>query len=130
MGKLVSYNSHTVYISLSPMNFDLFTGIAALSFFTSGKYVVDPELRGTEFERITQNLDMQFWKTFWNITETELLSVSASMLCASMRTNKTTSVHLICRFAMIFTVLFKSLWSVRFKTFFNTSPMLTEAAFI
>ncbi|KAF4100629.1 lipase, hormone-sensitive a [Onychostoma macrolepis] len=49
-------------------------GIAALSFFTSGKYVVDPELRGTEFERITQNLDMQFWKTFWNLTETELLS--------------------------------------------------------
>ncbi|XP_059365298.1 hormone-sensitive lipase-like isoform X2 [Carassius carassius] len=49
-------------------------GIAALSFFTSGKYMVDPELRGTEFERITQNLDMQFWKTFWNLTETELLS--------------------------------------------------------
>uniref|UniRef100_A0A9J7WY50 Hormone-sensitive lipase n=1 Tax=Cyprinus carpio carpio TaxID=630221 RepID=A0A9J7WY50_CYPCA len=49
-------------------------GIAALSFFTSGKYVVDPELRGTEFERITQNLDVQFWKTFWNLTETELLS--------------------------------------------------------
>lgn len=49
-------------------------GIAALSFFASGKYVVDPELRGAEFERITQNLDMQFWKTFWNLTETELLS--------------------------------------------------------
>uniref|UniRef100_A0A9J8A8V4 Hormone-sensitive lipase n=1 Tax=Cyprinus carpio carpio TaxID=630221 RepID=A0A9J8A8V4_CYPCA len=49
-------------------------GIAALSFFTSGKYMVDPELRGTEFERITQNLDTQFWKTFWNLTETELLS--------------------------------------------------------
>ncbi len=96
------------------MNVDLFTGIAALSFFTSGKYMVDPELRGTEFERITQNLDMQFWKTFWNLTETELLSVSTSMLCASMRTDKTTSVSLNCRFAMIFAVLFKSLWSIRF----------------
>lgn len=54
--------------------------------------MVDPELRGAEFERITQNLDMQFWKTFWNLTETELLSVSTSMLCASMRTDETTSV--------------------------------------
>uniref|UniRef100_A0A9J7XEB0 Hormone-sensitive lipase n=1 Tax=Cyprinus carpio carpio TaxID=630221 RepID=A0A9J7XEB0_CYPCA len=58
-------------------------GIAALSFFTSGKYVVDPELRGTEFERITQNLDVQFWKTFWNLTETELLSDSAELLALS-----------------------------------------------
>lgn len=81
------------YTSLLPMNFDLFSGIAALSFFTSGKYVVDPELRGTEFERITQNLDVQFWKTFWNLTETELLSVSTSMfMCASMRTDKTISI--------------------------------------
>lgn len=52
------------------------TGVAASSFFTSGKYAIDPELRGTEFERITQNLDVHFWKTFWNITETEVLSVS------------------------------------------------------
>lgn len=51
-------------------------GVAASSFFTSGKYAIDPELRGTEFERITQNLDVHFWKTFWNITETEVLSVS------------------------------------------------------
>lgn len=52
------------------------TGIAASSFFTSGKYAIDPELRGAEFERITQNLDVHFWKTYWNITETEVLSVS------------------------------------------------------
>ncbi|KAI4817624.1 hypothetical protein KUCAC02_011007 [Chaenocephalus aceratus] len=44
-------------------------GLAALSLLTSGKYVMDPELRGAEFERITQNLNMQFWKSFWNLTE-------------------------------------------------------------
>lgn len=54
----------------------LLLGRAALSILTSGKYVVDPELRGAEFERITQNLDMHFWKAFWNLTESELLSVS------------------------------------------------------
>lgn len=50
-------------------------GMAALSLLTSGKYVIDPELRGAEFERITQNLDMQFWKSFWNLTESGLITV-------------------------------------------------------
>lgn len=49
--------------------------MAALSLLTSGKYVIDPELRGTEFERITQNLNMQFWKSFWNLTESGLITV-------------------------------------------------------
>ncbi|KAG5270955.1 hypothetical protein AALO_G00174220 [Alosa alosa] len=50
-------------------------GVAASSLFTSGKYAIDPELRGSEYERITQNLDVHFWKSFWNITETEILAV-------------------------------------------------------
>lgn len=54
------------------------SGVAASSFLTSGKYAIDPELRGQEFERITQNLDVHFWKTFWNVTETEVLSVSVN----------------------------------------------------
>jgi hormone-sensitive lipase len=49
--------------------------MAAFSLLTSGKYVIDPELRGEEYERITQNLDMKFWKSFWNLTESELVSV-------------------------------------------------------
>ncbi|XP_030202930.1 lipase, hormone-sensitive a [Gadus morhua] len=49
-------------------------GIAALSLLTSGKYVLDPEQRGAEFERITQNLDLQFWKSFWNLTESGLVT--------------------------------------------------------
>ncbi|XP_072531875.1 lipase, hormone-sensitive a [Salminus brasiliensis] len=67
-------------------------GRAALSVFTSGKYVMDPELRGAEFERITQNLDMQFWKTFWNITETELISGLASITSNTVQVNLTLSV--------------------------------------
>lgn len=50
-------------------------GLAALSLLTSAKYVIDPELRGAQFERITQNLDMDFWKSFWNLTESGLLTV-------------------------------------------------------
>ncbi|XP_071656640.1 hormone-sensitive lipase isoform X1 [Patagioenas fasciata] len=57
-------------------------GVAAGSLFTSGKFALDPELRGDQFERLTQNLDVQFWKRFWNLTETELLASVASMASA------------------------------------------------
>ncbi|XP_066531136.1 lipase, hormone-sensitive a isoform X2 [Hoplias malabaricus] len=67
-------------------------GRAALSIFTSGKYVMDPELRGAEFERITQNLDMQFWKTFWNITETDLISGLARIASNPVQVNLILSV--------------------------------------
>ncbi|XP_077454789.1 hormone-sensitive lipase isoform X2 [Stigmatopora argus] len=67
-------------------------GVAASSFFTSGKYAIDPELRGAEFERITQNLDVHFWKTFWNVTETEVLSSLASITSVPVKVNRTLSV--------------------------------------
>ncbi|XP_035991086.1 hormone-sensitive lipase isoform X2 [Fundulus heteroclitus] len=67
-------------------------GVAASSFFTSGKYAIDPELRGAEFERITQNLDVHFWKAFWNITETEFLSSLASMTSTQVKVNRALSV--------------------------------------
>ncbi|XP_062996086.1 hormone-sensitive lipase isoform X2 [Elgaria multicarinata webbii] len=60
-------------------------GVAASSLFTSGKFAIDPELRGIEFERITQNLDVHFWKRFWNLTEMELLASLASMASSQVR---------------------------------------------
>ncbi|XP_050987575.1 hormone-sensitive lipase isoform X2 [Labeo rohita] len=67
-------------------------GVAASSFLTSGKYAIDPELRGQEYERITQNLDVHFWKTFWNITETEVLSSLVSMTATQVKVNRALSV--------------------------------------
>ncbi|XP_061771032.1 hormone-sensitive lipase isoform X1 [Nerophis ophidion] len=67
-------------------------GVAASSIFTSGKYAIDPELRGAEFERITQNLDVHFWKTFWNVTENEVLSSLASMTSVTVKVNRALSV--------------------------------------
>ncbi|XP_054855795.1 hormone-sensitive lipase isoform X2 [Eublepharis macularius] len=63
-------------------------GVAAGSLFTSGKFAIDPELRGSEFERITQNLDVHFWKSFWNITEMELLASLASMASSQVRVSR------------------------------------------
>ncbi|KAG8143503.1 putative Hormone-sensitive lipase-like protein [Naja naja] len=54
----------------------------------SGKFAIDPELRGSEFERITQNLDVHFWKKFWNLTETELLASLASMASSQVRLSR------------------------------------------
>ncbi|XP_077600211.1 lipase, hormone-sensitive a [Stigmatopora nigra] len=67
-------------------------GLAALSLLTSGKYVMDPELRGAEFERITQNLDLQFWKSFWNITESELLTGFSRIASYPVQLNLTLSI--------------------------------------
>ncbi|XP_059363812.1 hormone-sensitive lipase-like isoform X4 [Carassius carassius] len=67
-------------------------GVAASSFLTSGKYAIDPELRGQEYERITQNLDVHFWKTFWNVTETEVLSSLVSMTATQVKVNRALSV--------------------------------------
>uniref|UniRef100_A0A4W4GZS6 Hormone-sensitive lipase n=1 Tax=Electrophorus electricus TaxID=8005 RepID=A0A4W4GZS6_ELEEL len=67
-------------------------GVAAGSLFTSGKYALDPELRGQEYERITQNLDIHFWKTFWNITETEVLAGLVSMTSVQVKVNRALSV--------------------------------------
>ncbi|XP_062394956.1 hormone-sensitive lipase isoform X2 [Sardina pilchardus] len=63
-------------------------GVAASSLFTSGKYAIDPELRGSEYERITQNLDVHFWKSFWNITETEILASLASITSVQVKVNR------------------------------------------
>ncbi|XP_036603833.1 hormone-sensitive lipase isoform X1 [Trichosurus vulpecula] len=60
-------------------------GVAASSLFTGGRFAIDPELRGAEFERITQNLDVHFWKAFWNVTEIEVLSSLANMVSATVR---------------------------------------------
>ncbi|XP_073782133.1 hormone-sensitive lipase isoform X4 [Danio rerio] len=67
-------------------------GVAASSFLTSGKYAIDPELRGQEYERITQNLDVHFWKTFWNVTETEVLSSLVSLTATTVKVNRALSV--------------------------------------
>ncbi|XP_036202007.1 hormone-sensitive lipase isoform X1 [Myotis myotis] len=66
--------------------------VAASSLFTGGRFAIDPELRGAEFERITQNLDVHFWKAFWNITEIEVLSSLANMASATVRVSRLLSL--------------------------------------
>ena len=57
-------------------------GAAAGSLLSGSRFALDPELRGEEFERLTQRLDVGFWKSFWNLTESHLLTVSVQCECA------------------------------------------------
>ncbi|XP_013002290.1 hormone-sensitive lipase isoform X2 [Cavia porcellus] len=66
--------------------------VTASSLFTSGRFAIDPELRGAEFERIIQNLDVHFWKAFWNITEIEVLSSLANMASVTVRISRLLSL--------------------------------------
>lgn len=67
-------------------------GVTASSLFTSGRFAIDPELRGAEFERIIQNLDVHFWKAFWNITEIEVLSSLANMASVNVKVSRLLSL--------------------------------------
>lgn len=66
--------------------------VAASSLFTGGRFAIDPELRGAEFERIIQNLDVHFWKAFWNITEIEVLSSLANMASTTVKVSRLLSL--------------------------------------
>ncbi|XP_057566857.1 hormone-sensitive lipase-like [Hippopotamus amphibius kiboko] len=66
--------------------------VTASSLFTGGRFAIDPELRGAEFERIIQNLDVRFWKAFWNITEIQVLSSLANMASATVRVSRLLSL--------------------------------------
>ena len=61
---------------LTPIHPIMPAGAAAGSLFAGGRLALDPELRGAEFERLTQRLDVGFWKSFWGLTESHLLAVS------------------------------------------------------
>ena len=64
------------HVSPHPIHPIIPAGAAAGSLFAGGRLALDPELRGAEFERLTQRLDVGFWKSFWGLTESHLLAVS------------------------------------------------------
>lgn len=46
---------------------------ATSSFWTSGRYVIDPEIRARRIVNISQNADVDFCKAFWCLSESELM---------------------------------------------------------
>jgi len=43
--------------------------LATVSFMSSGKYTVNPEMRAKQIVKVTQKTNMEFCKAFWSLTE-------------------------------------------------------------
>ncbi|XP_064613572.1 hormone-sensitive lipase-like [Liolophura sinensis] len=60
----------------------------ASSVLNSGKYLLDPELRGKQVVHMTRTADVNFCKSFWAITETEIMQQLPSLVCPSVQVNE------------------------------------------
>ena len=83
-----SYSSNlmstaTIQSSSAPLtpitsNLNMFTtsiGQAAMSVFSSTKYLIDPDLRSRKMAQIFKTANVEFCKAFWQLTETSIVQV-------------------------------------------------------
>jgi hypothetical protein len=65
-----------------PGNFNLLTssiGQAAMSVFSSTKYIMDPDLRSRKMSHIVKTANVEFCKAFWQLTETSIVQVCVTI---------------------------------------------------
>ncbi|XP_069679565.1 hormone-sensitive lipase isoform X2 [Periplaneta americana] len=65
---------------------------ATNSVWTGGKYLLDPELRARRIVNISQHASVDFCKSFWLLTETELMGRLPGMVCPAVAVNKVISI--------------------------------------
>ncbi|ESO99938.1 hypothetical protein LOTGIDRAFT_113239 [Lottia gigantea] len=53
----------------------------ASTVFNSGKYIMNPDLRGKQVVNVTRSADVKFCKAFWGIPESDLLQQLPSWVC-------------------------------------------------
>ncbi|KAI8038521.1 hormone-sensitive lipase [Drosophila gunungcola] len=58
------------------------------SLWTSGKYLMNPELRARRIVNISQNAKIDFCKSFWFLAESELMHKLPSIVGSSIRVNR------------------------------------------
>lgn len=58
------------------------------SMWTSGKFLLDPELRARRIVNLSQNSDVYFCKAFWLLTESELMAKVPSIVGTTIKVNK------------------------------------------
>ncbi|EEB14239.1 Hormone-sensitive lipase, putative [Pediculus humanus corporis] len=59
----------------------------ALSLFSGSKFLIDPELRAQRIVNISQNASIDFCKSFWFLTESELMKKIPDFICRSLAIN-------------------------------------------
>lgn len=61
---------------------------ATNSFMTTTKYITDPEQRAKRIVNISQSADVDFCKSFWFLSESELMNQLPSVVCPSVAVSK------------------------------------------
>lgn len=56
--------------------------------WTSGKFLLDPELRARRIVNLSQNSDVYFCKAFWLLSESELMAKVPSIVGTTVKVNK------------------------------------------
>ncbi|KAJ6634788.1 Hormone-sensitive lipase [Pseudolycoriella hygida] len=62
------------------------------SMWTSGQYYLNPELRARRIVNISQNSDIDFCKSFWSLSETELMHSLPNFIGSSIKINKVITI--------------------------------------
>lgn len=62
------------------------------SMWTSGKFLLDPELRARRIVNLSQNSDVHFCKAFWLLTESEMMSKVPSIVGTTVKVNKVVKI--------------------------------------
>ncbi|XP_055700252.1 hormone-sensitive lipase isoform X2 [Phlebotomus papatasi] len=62
------------------------------SMWTSGKFLLDPELRARRVVNLSQNSDVHFCKAFWFLAESELMCSVPSMIGTAIKVNKIVTI--------------------------------------
>lgn len=58
------------------------------SMWTSGKFLLDPELRARRIVNLSQNSDVHFCKAFWFLAESEMMARVPSIVGTTIKVNK------------------------------------------
>lgn len=74
-GNVVSNNVPNNNLSISST-----IGRAAMSFMSSTKYIMDPDLRAKKMSHVMRRANVEFCKEFWQLTETSIVQVSQIVL--------------------------------------------------
>ncbi|KAK6173809.1 hypothetical protein SNE40_017204 [Patella caerulea] len=60
----------------------------ATSVFNSGKYFLNPELRGKQVVNVTRSADVKFCKAFWSITESDIMHQLPALVYPSVEVDE------------------------------------------
>ncbi|CAF0709865.1 unnamed protein product [Brachionus calyciflorus] len=69
-------------------------GKAAMSVYSSTKYIMDPELRAKKLSHIMRKANVEFCKAFWQLTETSIVQMGSNLVTPTLPVNLIKKINL------------------------------------